>query len=179
MTTPATFAFKPPPVVECMSREHCLGFGKKVFVPDIICNSCLRRHDPQRLREWAQGNTGALSILDEEFHRKQQTKRNLEARGRYLCAFEDPDFTHCRWRRYDLNLRGTRTDCGIVKRKGTACAKCWRRHLEKINIIQYFTPMGMCREELDKATEYAEAEALEGDEAGNLEDDDDLVDLLL
>ncbi|KAF2689688.1 hypothetical protein K458DRAFT_131110 [Lentithecium fluviatile CBS 122367] len=172
MSLPTTPAFKPPPVVECMSREHCLGFGKKIYVPNVVCSSCLKRHDPQQLREWAQGNSSALHILDEEFAQKQQTKRNLEARGRYLCAFEDPDYTHCRWRRRDLNLRGTRMDCGIVRRKGTACVKCWRRHLHKIGIVQYFTPMGLCHEEADKAAEASKSkdDAVEDDEDD--EDDD-------
>jgi hypothetical protein len=181
MTPPSSSGFKLPPVVECMSREHCLGFGKKVYVADKICDVCLRRHDPQQLREWAYANTRALSVLDEEFSKKQERKRNLEAHGRYLCAFEDPDYTHCRWRRYDLNLRGTRTDCGVVRRKGTACISCWKRHLQKVGIVQYFTPMGLCHEEADKMNEaLREEESAAKDEEHN-DDDEDVegYDLLL
>jgi hypothetical protein len=138
--------FKSPPIVECISRNHCLGIGKKTYVPHRVCRDCLRRHDPQQLRIWAKNNTTAVSIIDEETNRKQIVKRNIEARSRYLCAFEDPDYQHCRWRRLDLNLRGTRPDCPTVQRKGVACWKCWRGHLRKIKIVQYFTPTGLCHE---------------------------------
>ena len=175
MTTAGPSGFKAPPVVECMSREHCLGFGKKVYAADMICDACLRRHDPQRLREWAQANRNALAILDEAFFRKVETRRNLEARGRYLCAFEDPDYTHCRWRQYDLNLRGTRTDCGVVRRKGMACMRCWKRHLQKVEIVQYFTPMGLCHEEVDRINEVAKGEGSAAKDEENDDDDDEDV----
>ena len=77
-------------------------------------------------------------------------KRSLEARGRFLCAFEDPDFQGRRWRLRDLNLRRYRLKCGFVRRKGAACAKCWNGHLQKVRIVQYFTPTGLCHEEADK-----------------------------
>lgn len=174
MSVSAASAFKPPPVVECLSREHCLGFGQKVYVANRICNACLRRHDPQQLREWANGNRDAISILDEEYARKQNAKRNLEARGRFFCAFEDPDYMHCRWRRSDLNLRGTRINCSMVRRKGMACGKCWKRHLQKFGIVQHFTPLGLCHEEADKATEsLSAAHSIVADEESFNEDDDD------
>lgn len=165
--------FKPPPVVECTLQENCLGFGKKLHVLDKICADCLKRHDPQQLREWVAHNASALSLIEEESSRKQQVKRNIEARGRYLCAFEDPDYEHCRWRRPDLNLRGTRADCGVVKRKGSACEKCWRHYLHKIDIVQYFTPLGRCHEEADKAApEAQEVEATDEEEDEEPEDRD-------
>jgi hypothetical protein len=142
--------FKPPPIVKCISRNNCLGVGKKIHVPDLVCPDCLQRHDPQQLRIWAKNNTSVISLINEEASRKQISKRNLEARGRYFCAFEDPDFQHCRWRLLDLNLRGTRLNCSTVRRKGTACSKCWRRHLRKIGIVQYFTPTGLCHQEADR-----------------------------
>lgn len=162
--------FKPPPVVECVSQEHCLGFGKRVHVPNKICAECLKRHDPQELRICANNNQEAITLVDEELSRKQETKRNIEARGRYLCAFEDPDYEHCRWRRRDLNLRGTRTDCGVVRRKGAACEKCWGRYLQKIGIVQYFTPTGLCHEEADKAAQEQSESKSMTEEA----DDDDV-----
>ncbi|KAF2470773.1 uncharacterized protein BDR25DRAFT_303762 [Lindgomyces ingoldianus] len=143
-------SFKPPPIVECLSGEECLGFGKKVHVPNKLCMECLRRYDPEQLRLRADGNVEALGIIDEEIARKQQVKGNMEARGRFLCAFEDPDYQDRRWRRPDLNLRGTRLSCAVVKTKGMACGKCWRRHLEKIAVVQYFNPAGLCHEEADK-----------------------------
>jgi hypothetical protein len=142
--------FKSPPIVKCISRNNCLGIGKKIHVPDLVCPDCLLRHDPQQLRIWAKNNISAISLINEEAFQKQNFKRNLETRGRYYCAFEDPDFQHCRWRLLDLNLRGTRLDCSIVRRKGTACSRCWRRRLRKIGILQYFTPSGLCHEEPDK-----------------------------
>ncbi|KAH8627348.1 hypothetical protein IG631_17116 [Alternaria alternata] len=142
--------FKPPPIVECISGSHCLGIGKKIHNTDRVCADCLQQHDPQQLRVWTNPNTAASLLVDEEATRKQVLKRNIEARGRYLCAFEDPDFQHCRWRLYDLNLRGTRLDCPSVRKKGAACSRCWRRRLRKIRIAQYFTPTGLCHEEANK-----------------------------
>jgi hypothetical protein len=153
MSNSTMSSYKLPPIIQCISPEHCLSIGKKVHTPGKICDVCLKRYDLQQLREWAHEDPTALSILDEEFARRQEAKGNIEARGRYLCAFEDPDYTHCRWRQHDVNLRGTRTDCGVVRRKGSACVKCWRRHLQKIGIVQYFTPWGLCHEEADKASE--------------------------
>ncbi len=150
MASASESPFKPPPIVECISRSHCLGIGRKIYVPDRICAACLQRHDPQQLRIWADANTAALLLVNEETLRKHVLKRNIEARGRYLCAFEDPDFQHCRWRLHDLNLRGTRLDCSSVRKKGTACSKCWSRRLQKIRIAQHFTPTGLCHEEADK-----------------------------
>ncbi|ORY13631.1 hypothetical protein BCR34DRAFT_599797 [Clohesyomyces aquaticus] len=144
-------SFAPPPVVECISDDHCLGFGKKVAVPNKICVECLRRRDVEQLRVRADGNMEALAVVDREVARKQGLKENVEARGRYLCAFEDPDYQNRRWRQDDLNLRGTRLDCSVVKTKGMACRKCWSRHLEKIGIVQHFNPAGLCHEEADKA----------------------------
>jgi hypothetical protein len=142
--------FRPPPIVECLSQGNCLGIGRKVFNPDRICANCLTRHDPQQLRARAKNNRIALALIDEEVHHKETVKHNIEAHGRYLCAFEDPDFQYCRWRQRDLNLRGTRLTCKVVRRKGSACTRCWRRHLQKIAIVQYFTPTGLCHEEADK-----------------------------
>lgn len=142
--------FKPPPIVECISQGNCLGIGRKVFDSHKICANCLTRHDPQQLRSWTSNSRTSLSLIDEEVRRKQTVKQNIEGYGRYLCAFEDPDFQYCRWRQRDLNLRGTRLACKVVRRKGAACARCWRRHLQKISIIQYFTPSGLCHEEADK-----------------------------
>ncbi|KAL6153357.1 hypothetical protein ACJQWK_11394 [Exserohilum turcicum] len=150
MSSASDSPFKPPPIVECTSGPHCLGIGKKVHVPHRVCPDCLQRHDPQQLRVWAHSNPGAILSINEETARKHVLKRNIEARGRFLCAFEDPDFQHCRWRLLDLNLRGTRLDCPSVRRKGTACTKCWRRRLRKIKILQHFTPTGLCHEEADK-----------------------------
>lgn len=70
--------FKTPPVVQCASQE-----------------ACLKRHDPHQLRQWTKDNTEALQLIEEELTRKQEIKRNLETHGRYLCAFEDPDFALC------------------------------------------------------------------------------------
>ncbi|XPS72274.1 hypothetical protein M3J09_004441 [Ascochyta lentis] len=142
--------FRPPPIVECISQGSCLGIGRKVFSPHHICNDCLTRHDPHQLRTRANISCTALCLIDEEIHRRQTVKQNIEAHGRYLCAFEDPDFQHCRWRRRDLNLRGSRLTCKVVRQKGAACTRCWRRRLQKISIIQYFTPSGLCHEEADK-----------------------------
>jgi hypothetical protein len=161
--------FRPPPIVECLSRGNCLGIGRKVFNPHEICVDCLARHDPQQLRTWANNDLTAHTLIEEEVRRKRFVKQNLEAHGRYLCAFEDPDFQYCRWRRRDLNLRGTRLTCKVVRRRGAACARCWRRHLQKIGIVQYFTPTGLCHEEADKVVS-SRLVGLEGDE----EDDDDV-----
>lgn len=159
--------FRPPPIVECILQGNCLGIGRKVFNPHQICTNCLTRHDPQQLRTWVNNGRTALALIEEEVHRKQTLKRNLEAHGRYLCAFEDPDFQYCRWRRPDLNLRGSRLTCKVVRRKGSACTRCWKRHLRKIAIVQYFTPTGLCHEEADKVVSSRLA-GLEEDE----EDDD-------
>ncbi|KAF2105366.1 hypothetical protein BDV96DRAFT_476721, partial [Lophiotrema nucula] len=115
-------SFKPPPVVECVSREVCLGIGKKIYSAEKVCSECLRCHDPEQLRCLADGNDQALAAIAEEVSWKQQIKANLESHDRFLCAFEDPDYELCRWRQKDLNLRGNRTNCSIVKRKGTACS---------------------------------------------------------
>ena len=168
MSSASESPFKPPPIVKCISGNNCLGVGKKIYAPDLVCTDCLQRHDPQQLRIWANSNTGALSLINEETSRKQLSKRNIEARGRYLCAFEDPDFQHCRWRLLDLNLRGTRLNCSSVRKKGRACSKCWRRHLRRIGIVPYFTPTGLCHEEADKVV--TESAASEG--RGEEEDDD-------
>ncbi|PZD39605.1 hypothetical protein A1F97_05750 [Pyrenophora tritici-repentis] len=117
MSSASESPFKPPPIVECVSGTHCLGIGKKVYVPHRVCSDCLQRHDPQQLRIWANSNPAALLLINEETARKHVLKRNIEARGRYLCAFEDPDYQLCRWRLLDLNLRGTRLDCPSVRRK--------------------------------------------------------------
>ena len=38
----------------------------------------------------------------------------------------------------------------LVASFDAACASCWKRHLQKIGIVQYFTPSGLCHEEADK-----------------------------
>ena len=169
MTSPSESPFKPPPIVLCLCQEQCLGIGKKIYDPSQVCFDCLKRHDLQQLRVWANNDTAALSIIDEESSRKQVLKRNIEAHGRFLCAFEDPDFQHCRWRQSDLNLRGTRLNCSSVRTKGAACAKCWNRHLQKIEIVQYFTPTGHCHELSDPTVVRLDSTA--GDTEGG---DDDL-----
>lgn len=150
MSSAAGVHFRPPPIVECISQGSCLGIGRKVFNPKQVCTSCLTRYDPQQLRTLAKDSCTALALIDQELRRKHFLKQNIEAHGRFLCAFEDPDFQYCRWRRGDLNLRGTRLSCKAVRRKGAACTRCWRRHLQKIGIVQYFTPSGLCHEEADK-----------------------------
>ncbi|EDU49130.1 conserved hypothetical protein [Pyrenophora tritici-repentis Pt-1C-BFP] len=157
MSSASESPFKPPPIVECVSGTHCLGIGKKVYVPHRVCSDCLQRHDPQQLRIWANSNPAALLLINEETARKHVLKRNIEARGRYLCAFEDPDYQLCRWRLLDLNLRGTRLDCPSVRRKGTACSKCWRKRLRKISVVQHFTPAGLCHDEADRVVTRLEA----------------------
>jgi hypothetical protein len=157
MSTPN---FKAPPVIDCLSQARCLGIGRKTYNPYTVCLSCLKRHDPQQLRGWANNNASALALIEEQVNRKQEAKRRIEAHGRYLCAFEDPDFQHCRWRESDLNLRGTRLNCTTVRGKGKACKRCWRRHLQNVAIVQYFSPAGLCYEESDKIVEVAE----EGDD---------------
>lgn len=161
--------FKPPPTVECLCQEHCLGFGKKVYNPNLVCDDCLKRHEPQQLYVWAQDNTSATLVINEEIARKQLLKQNIESHGRYLCAFEDPDFQHCRWRQSDLNLRDTRLNCTSARRKGAACSRCWKRRLSKIHIAQYFTPTGLCHEEADKAVMSSQ-----GPEEGTGVEDDDV-----
>jgi hypothetical protein len=168
MSSASDSSFKSPPIVRCISGNHCLGIGKKIHVPDLVCFDCLQRHDPQQLRIWANNNTAVVALINDETFRKQISKRNIEAHGRCFCAFEDPDFQHCRWRLLDLNLRGTRLNCPTVRRKGTACPKCWRRHLRKIGIVQYFTPTGLCHEEADKVVTGSVAV-----QERNEEDDDD------
>jgi hypothetical protein len=169
MSASSDFVFKPPPIVECIAQRYCLGFGKKIYHSDTVCISCLKRYDPQQLRIWACYNTAALAIVEAEVIRKQELKHNIELHGRYLCAFEDPDYQHCRWRYRDLNLRGTRLNCGTVRKKGKACDRCWRRRLRRIGIVQHFTPTGLCHEELDKVVTVPE-ETVEGAD----EDDDDV-----
>lgn len=142
--------FKPPPTIECLVQNHCLGIGRKINNPSKVCHECLKRYDPQQLRTWANDNFPALSIINAQVLQKHEVKKNLEAHGRFLCAFEDPDYQHCRWREFDLNLRGTRLNCTTVRKKGKACDRCWKRHLQKIGIVQYFTPTGLCHEEADK-----------------------------
>lgn len=151
MTSRSESPFKPPPVVTCLCQDHCLGIGKKVHNPNQVCSDCLTRHDPQQLRAWANNDAAALALIDEEVSRKQVLKDNIEAHGQFLCAFEDPDFQHCRWRQSDLNLRGTRLNCGSVRTKGAACGKCWNRHLQKIEIVQYFTPTGHCHDKSEQS----------------------------
>ena len=168
MTSSSDSPFKPPPTVICLCQNNCLGFGKKVHHPSHVCADCLKRHDPQQLRVWANNDTTALSLIDEEVSRKQVLKQNIEAHGRYLCAFEDPDYQHCRWRQSDLNLRGTRLNCKAVRIKGAACSRCWNKHLQKIEIVLYFTPTGHCHEEARRAVTRSE-ETEEGIEGG--EDD--------
>lgn len=166
MTSFPESPFKPPPIVQCLCQSHCVGIGKKVYDQNLVCPDCLKRHDLQQLRIWARDNTTATLLINVESSRKQVLKHNIEARGRYLCAFEDPDFEHSRWRLSDLNLRGTRLNCRTVRRKGTACARCWSRHLQKIEIVQYFTPIGLCHEEADKVVVKSEEaeEGIEGEE---------------
>ncbi|KAF2866171.1 hypothetical protein BDV95DRAFT_612038 [Massariosphaeria phaeospora] len=173
MASTSESSFKPPPVVECVSQSHCLSFGMKVYVANKICAHCLKSHDLQQLRAWANDNVEALALIEEELGRKHTAKRNLEAHGRYLCAFEDPDFEHCRWRQSDLNLRDARRTCLVVRRKGLACGRCWENHLKKIAVVQYFTPWGLCHEEGDRVvakTKEGDGAAKEGeDEYGDLE----------
>ena len=170
MTSTESPQFKLPPVTECISRDLCLGFGKKVHSSDKICKACLLRHDPQQLRTLANDNVDALAIVEKEIARKQVLKENTEGHNRFLCAFEDPDYIHCRWRRQDLNLRGTRLTCSVVRRKGMACEKCWRRHLQRIGIVQYFTPTGMCHEEADKTVlQTRGSESMENDDDEDVE----------
>lgn len=166
MTSSLQSPFKPPPIVQCLCQSYCLGIGKKVYDPTLVCPDCLKRHDLQQLRIWAKDNPAAINLIDLESSRKQVLKQNIEARGRYLCAFEDPDFQHCTWRQYNLNLRGTRLNCHSVPRKGSACARCWSQHLQKIEIVQYFTPSGLCHEEADKVVAKSE-EAEAGIEGGD------------
>ncbi|KAF2185230.1 hypothetical protein K469DRAFT_164749 [Zopfia rhizophila CBS 207.26] len=151
MESPSGPAFKPPPTVECVSRNQCVGMGKKVYTPNKVCTECLKRHDPAQLRIWANGNEEALNFIEQEVNNKRVMKENVESHGRFLCAFEDLDYHDCRWRLEDLNLRGTRLNCSFVRNKGMACEKCWSRHLLHIRIVQYFTPAGLCYEEADKA----------------------------
>jgi hypothetical protein len=160
--------FSAPPIVKCISGNNCLGIGKKLHAPDLVCSNCLQRHNPQQLRIWANSNPGTISLINEESSRKQLSKRNIEACGRYLCAFEDPEFLHCRWRLLDLNIRGTRLNCSSVRRKRTACSKCWRRRLRKIGIVPYFTLTGLCLEEADRVL----TESAASEERGEEEDDD-------
>lgn len=166
MSSATETTFKPPPIIECIAEHNCIGVGKKVHVPHHVCPDCLQRHDPQQLRIWAKHNASALSLINDEASRKHILKQNIEARSRYFCAFEDPDFQHCRWRLFDLNLRGTRLDCRYVRLKGTACSKCWTRCPQRIGIFQYFTPTGVCHEvaESGKTTSVI---LEEGIEAGN------------
>ncbi len=182
MTSSSASPFKVPPSVECLCQRHCLGIGeqrlhlpriprpnrsgKKIHNPNRICSNCLNRHDLQQLRIWANGSLPATLLINQADRQKQVLKTHAEARGRFLCAFLDPDFQHCRWRLYDLNLRGTRLNCRPVRRKGTACARCWSRHLSKIRIAQHFTPTGLCHEEVDKSVSRSEGseERTEGSE---------------
>lgn len=174
MATSSAPQFKPPPVVECLSWNLCFGFGKKVYNPTNICTQCLLRYDAQQLRLMANGNTNALAVIEEELPRRQTLKSNLEAHGRFLCAFEDPDFAECRWRHQDLNLRGTRLNCSVVKRKGMACEKCWGRRLQKFAIMQHFTPTGTCHEEVDRIVpQTGNEESVDHGDDGNDDDDDD------
>ncbi|KAF2263229.1 hypothetical protein CC78DRAFT_534226 [Lojkania enalia] len=163
--------FKQPPVTECIAGEHCLSFGKKIYVPDKICHECLSGQNPGQLREWADDNPDALAIIELDIKNKQKTKENLEAHSRYLCAFEDPDYQHCRWRKEDLDLRDRRTVCLLVRRKGMACQKCWRHHLKKIELVQYFTPTGLCHEEAFKPSSEAESS---DSRVGDNDDEDDV-----
>jgi hypothetical protein len=144
-------SFKLPPSVECISQGYCLAIGRKVYNPGKVCSSCLERYDCQQLRTWAYNNIDALALIEEEYRLKQTRKQNIEAHNRYLCAFEDPDYELCLWRRCDLNLRGTRLNCKTVRQKGKACDKCWKRRSRKIGVIQYFTPTRLCYEELERA----------------------------
>jgi hypothetical protein len=170
MTSADPLQFKLPPITECISRDLCLGFGKKVHSLNKICTECLLRHEPQQLRILANDNVDALAIIDKEIARKQVLKQNTEAHNRFLCAFEDPDYIHYRWRRRDLNLRGTRLSCSVVRRKGMACEKCWRHHLQRIGIVQYFTPTGMCHEEADKIVlQTTSSESIENDDDEDVE----------
>jgi hypothetical protein len=164
MTSSESPQFKLPPVTKCISRDLCLGFGKKVYKPDKICSQCLLRHDPQQLKTMADNNLDALAIIEGEVARKQVLKRNMEEHNRFLCAFEDPDYLDSQWRRADFNLRGTRLTCSAVRRKGMACGKCWGRHLQKIGIVQYFTPTGMCHEEADKIALRTETSEMIGED---------------
>jgi hypothetical protein len=168
MSSGSETKFRPPPIVECISQGHCLGIGRKVYCPHKICPSCLQRYDPSQLQTWAKQNPVAISLINDQIHQKQIIKHNIESYGRYLCAFEDPDFLHCRWRLRDLNLRGTRLTCTTVRRKGTACNRCWKRHLLKIGIVSYFTPTGLCHEEADKVVTRSE----DFDEGSEGEEDD-------
>ena len=162
-------------IVDWISQGRCLGIGRKVFDLHQICTNCLTRHDPQQLRIWANNSRTTLTLIDEEVRRKHIVRQNIEAHGRYLCAFEDPDFQYSRWRRRDLNLRGTRLTCKVVRRKGAACARCWRRHLQKIGIIQYFTPSGLCHEEADKVV-LSRLVGLEDEEDDDVEGYNEILD---
>jgi hypothetical protein len=159
--------FKPPPIVECIAEGYCLGTGKKVYHPEKVCETCLNRYDCQQLRKWASLNTLALAIIEEEYNRRQIRKDNIESHNCYLCAFEDPDFEHCRWRQLDFNLRGIRLDCKTVRHKGKACSKCWGRRIRKIGVLQYFTPTALCHEELERAVTRSE------DTGGGAEEEED------
>ena len=51
--------------------------------------------------------------------------------------------------------------------------KCWKRHLQKVGIVQYFTPMGLCHEEADKATDVSGVEGSTARHGKSKDDDDD------
>jgi hypothetical protein len=170
MSTTSHHTFRPPPIVECIASGHCLGIGKKVYHPGKVCATCLQRYDCQQLRTWASNNAHTLALVGEEYKRRQTRRRNIESCNRYLCAFEDPDFEHCQWRRRDYNLRGTRLNCKRVGQKGRVCDKCWRRRERKVGVTQYFTRAALCHEELESVVTSPE-DAGEGTEE---EDDDDV-----
>ncbi|KAF2005110.1 hypothetical protein P154DRAFT_353169 [Amniculicola lignicola CBS 123094] len=177
LNPPVDPAFTPPPTVNCLSQRHCLGFGKKVYAPDTICPDCLHRHDPQQLQLWADDNPIATAIINNKLARRQVEKTNVEKCGRFLCAFEDPDFWDRRWRLADINLRGMRTDCSFVRKKGEACTKCWSQHLKKIVVIMdYFTQMGFLRSEaVEGAQDCIQGEGVNTDGKEDDDDDDDDV----
>jgi hypothetical protein len=176
MSTASRPTFKLPPSVKCIAQGHCLGVGRKVYYSKTVCATCLKRYDCQQLRIWASNDTSALALVQKEYVNRQLQKRNIESCNRYLCAFEDPDFEHCRWRHRDLNLRGTRLNCNTVRRKGTACKKCWNRRIRKIRVLQYFTPTALCHEELERIVrrpEDAGEGAVEEDQEEEEEEEDD------
>ncbi|KAF2730029.1 hypothetical protein EJ04DRAFT_515532 [Polyplosphaeria fusca] len=173
-------SFKPPPTAECILNDDCLSFGKKTPTPGQICAECLRFYEIPQLQKWAAADNGALALIDAELSRRQQAKANIETSGKFLCAFEDPDFRNSPWRADEFNLRilrGRKADCGRVSRKGKACDPCWKQYLQKVAVVKYFDPTGMCHEQVDKmAAESSKSKAVENQSA-DADDDDDWGDV--
>jgi hypothetical protein len=123
--------FKAPGSVECfVPAEYCKSQGRIVYKADKICKLCKMEQHIDKLKVFAGGNPTSEQLCENlrELRKVERKAKADAASTLHPCAFDDPDFAHCKWQTPELNLRRVRGATGRCKRvsiKGNTCESCW------------------------------------------------------